>query len=633
MTSNPASSRSPADALREDVRTLGALLGDVLKAQGGALLFERVESARIAARACRQGDPTADQILDEALGNLTPHDAAEVVRAFSAYFGLVNMAERVHRIRALHAEGVGRDGSLRQVLKELATSGVGLASIRHLLSQTQVVPVFTAHPTEAVRRTLLVKEQRFARALVARLDGSLSETEALSRIREEVTISWQTDEHRSDRPSVADEVEHVVFYLSDVVYQIVPAVYEELAESLRHAYGDGAADGLAGGLIRFGSWVGGDMDGNPNVGADTIRDTLIRHRELILARYRRDVRDLFDRLSQSRSRSDVDATVVERIADYRQLMPAIVDGIPTRYSEMPYRVLLWLISARLDATATDAANGYATPQALESDLRIVADSLLRHNGPHAGSQRIEQLIRRVQTFGFHLATLDVRQDAEVNRRVAGQLLQDPEFAQRPAKDRTELLEAALQSATPPSSPPDDDETTAALAVMEAIRHGRDCYGEEAIGPFIISMAQGPDDVLAVLWIALCAGLTDSDGHVRLDVAPLLETVDDLDRGRDTLEAMLANPTYRQHLARRGTTQIVMLGYSDSSKESGVAASRWALYRAQEELVEAAAQNAIRISFFHGRGGSVSRGGSKPRDAILAEPRDQWPVASGSPSKA
>jgi phosphoenolpyruvate carboxylase len=619
MKPAPDTSATTVDALRDSVRTLGALLGSVLKTQGDSVLFDRVESARQAARACRRGDPASDRVLDEALGNLSPPDATEVVRAFSAYFGLVNMAERVHRIHALHTSEAPAAGGLRDVIAELAASGTGLASIRHVLSQTQVVPVFTAHPTEAVRRTLLVKEQRFARALAARLDGSLSDAEALSKVREEVTISWQTDEHRSDQPTVADEVEHVVFYLADVIYEIVPAVYEELAEALRSAYGDGADAELPGGLIRFGSWVGGDMDGNPNVGADTIRGTLARHRELILARYRRDVRDLFDRLSQSRSRSNVDATVIERIHHYRELMPEVVHAVPTRYAEMPYRVLLWLVAARLDATTTDAANAYTSPQELERDLRTIADSLLRHNGPHAGGHRVEQLIRRVQTFGFHLATLDVRQDAEVNRRVAGQLLGEPELSKHAATERTQRLVEALAAYETPEELPDDEETRAAVAVMTAIREGRRRYGTEAIGPYIVSMAQGADDVLAVLWIARCAGFTTPAGAVPLDVAPLLETVDDLDRGRETLQIMLANSAYREHLRKRDDTQIVMLGYSDSSKESGVAASRWALYRAQEELVSAAEAAGIRLSFFHGRGGSISRGGSKPRDAILAEP--------------
>ncbi len=619
MHPNSTSPLATADALRDDVRTLGALLGDVLKRQGGSVLFERVESARQAARACRQGDPTADRALDEALGNLSARDATEVVRAFSAYFGLVNMAERVHRIHALHASDEPAAGGLRDVISQLAASGVGLASIRHVLSQTQVVPVFTAHPTEAVRRTLLVKEQRFARALAARLHGTLSEPEALARVREEVTISWQTDEHRSDQPSVADEVEHVVFYLADVIYEIVPAVYDELGEALRSVYGDGSEAELTGGLIRFGSWVGGDMDGNPNVGAVTIRSTLARHRELILARYRRDVRDLFDRLSQSRTRSDVDASVVERISHYRESMPEVVQAVPARYSEMPYRVLLWLISARLDATLTDTADAYASPAELEADLRTIADSLLRHNGPHAGGHRVEQLIRRVQTFGFHLATLDVRQDAEVIRRVAGRLLGDAELFDRPAEDRTQRLEAALTSGEVPAELPEDEEAAAAIAVMTAIDEGRRQYGVDAIGPFIISMAQGADDVLAVLWIARYAGLTTSAEAVPLDVVPLLETVDDLANGRQTLETMLSNPIYREHLRRRDDTQIVMLGYSDSSKESSVPASRWALYEAQEQLVDVAARTRIRLSFFHGRGGSISRGGSKPRDAILAEP--------------
>jgi len=583
--------------LRDDVRTLGALLGEVLKEQGGEALFARVEAARLAARRRRSGEAGAEKELVEGLRGLGAREATQVVRAFSAYFGLVNMAERVHRIRRRQdylRRRTAQPGSLEAAVRALREGGVDQDGLRRLLSATEVVPVFTAHPTEAIRRTLLVKEQRFARALVDRIDpGRLlpqEEAAALARIRNEVTIAWQTEEHLQERPTVADEVEHVVFYLSEVVYRIVPAFYEALGDALRAVYGEGADRDLPCPVVRFASWVGGDMDGNPNVGADTIRATLARQRELVLRRYRGEVRALFDHLSQSAALAPVDAALAERAEAYAALLPEVRPQALERYRDMPYRRFLWLVSARLDATGVEAGRagaGYASPADLEADLELVARSLLGGRGRNAGLFLVERLIRRLRTFGFHLATLDVRQHADVHRR-------------------------ALAGAGP--------DAERALEVMRAIAAARARYGPDAIGPYIVSMARGPDDVLAVLELARRAGFVEgATGAVPLDVAPLFETVDDLRHAAGTLSALLADPRYRAHVDGRGGRQVVMLGYSDSNKESGIAASRFALHDAEVALVRAADAAGARLTLFHGRGGTASRGGTKPRAAVLAEP--------------
>ncbi len=613
------------EPLRADVRLLGALLGDVLREQGGAPLFERVEAARLAARARRRGEAGADASLDELLRGLEPDHAGEVARAFSAYFALVNMAERVHRIRRRReylASESPQPGSLRAVAARLQAAGISLDRVREQLGRLRVEPVLTAHPTEAIRRTILAKEQRVARLLVDRIERSLTAPEEkvlVSRLREEVTLMWQTAEHPGRRRTVADEVEHILFYLADVVYRVAPALDEAMASALDEAYGPGAGEDLPCPLLTFGSWVGGDMDGNPNVGPETILDTLERHRGLVLERLTQEVRDLFRTLSQSLFRVGVDPAVKERCREYRRRMPEVARTIPVRYHDMPYRVLLWFVWARLEAARTGDPHAYAAAGELVHDLGLVAASLRHNRGAHAGLFKVRRLMRRVATFGFHLATLDVRQDASVHRRAVGRLLGDPGFAARPPEERSGLLHAALVGERPPAGPVPDGETAGTIQVFEAIARARRRHGPDAVGIFVISMAQGPDDALAVLLLARRAGLVDAGGRVPLDIAPLFETVSDLDRAGATLEAMLAEPAYRAHVAGRGGRQVVMLGYSDSSKESGIAASRWALYRAESALAEAARRAGVELTLFHGRGGTIGRGGSKPRAGILAEP--------------
>jgi len=616
------------EMLRRDVNNLGSLLGEVLREQGGESLFATVEGARLAARRRRRGDPSAGGELRRILEGLEAGEAAEVVRAFSAYFALVNMGERVHRIRRRREylkAGDPQPGSVAAVLGELAGRGVPQGRILELLSVLRVEPVFTAHPTEAVRRTILAKEQRIARILIEgmeRCDRTPQEDQVLSaRLREEVTALWQTAEHPGTGRTVGDEVEHVLFYLTDVLYRVAPVLEEALESALASTYGP-AGEGVSfGPILRFGSWVGGDMDGNPNVGPKTILATLDRHRRLILNRYAGEVRELFQHLSQSMSRVGVDPAVLERCRSYAQAAPEVDGRIPKRHRDMPYRTLLWHIWARLEAAQSRAGNAepYRAPHELAEDLAVIADSLAHNAGQHAGLFRVRRLQRRLAIFGFHMATLDLRQDASVHRRAAAALLGDGSFPELPRASRLERLREALETGRSTEVRPLDEEVERTVEVFRAVARARADHGERAVGPYIISMAQGADDALAVLLLARKAGLRDASGGVPLDVTPLFETVPDLARAGETLAELLAEPRYRAHVRRRSNRQIVMLGYSDSSKESGIAASRWALYRAERALAQAADEAGVELVLFHGRGGTVGRGGSKPRAGILAEP--------------
>jgi len=602
---------APKDAqLRDDVRTLGALVGDVLREQCGDAFFQLVERARRAAIA------GSDDELHALLRGLPPRDAETLVRAFTTYFEVVNLAERIHRIRRrrdyLRSASDPQEGSLADMARRLAAAGVTEPQTATLLQRLRIEPVFTAHPTEATRRTLLEKEQVIGRLLVERLDPSRTPDEeraALARIREEVTATWQTDPQPSARPTVMDELENVLFYLTDVVYRVVPPFYEEFEQALRGKYHFA--------VLRFGSWVGGDMDGNPNVGADTLRAALARQRELVLERYRREATELSRRLSQSGALTGVSDDIRERVAAYGDQFPKALAAIPTRYHDMPYRVLLALMAARLEATRRDDPNGYLGAVELEGDLGAVIASLRAHRGEHAGLFGVMRLLRRVETFGFHLATIDVRQHAHVHRAVVGTLLGDPTWPARPQAERLARLRQVLERGELPSASP-DAEAARTLEVFKAIAECRARYGPHAVGPYIISMAQGADDVLAVLALARWGGLAKAD-HIPLDVAPLFETVDYLEGSPAVMRELLQEPYYRAHLAERRMHQMVMIGYSDSNKDAGIGAARWALYRAQAALVATAEQSGVDLMFFHGRGGSVSRGGGKIASAILSSP--------------
>lgn len=624
--------------LRRDVSMLGQQVGEMLREQGEHDLFETVEATRRASIRRREGDPAAEAELCAVLEELSLHQAQAVARAFGSYFQAVNLAEKVHRIRRrrhyLCQDAAPQKHSLRDLIQTLHQDGFAFAEVTAVLDRLSLEPVFTAHPTQALRRTLLEKRQDIARRLVERLDPSITPPEeraAQARIRAAITSAWQTDSNPSLRPSVSEERDGILFYVTDILYRIVPAFYEALEEALQDVYGEVAATYEVPQLLRFASWVGGDMDGNPNVSAATIEETLHRQRDMILALYRRDVVRLSKQLSQSTSRIGVSRTVSERIEAYRKLFPSTYDDIPGRHLDMPYRVLLRLMAARLDATAADSDDGYPSAADFRNDLQCIDDSLAAHKGQQAGGFWVRRLLRRSQCFGFHLATLDVRQDAMVHRRAVGELLQRPDWLTLDTKERTRLLLVALQEGVDDGVPrpeADDEGSNPAqqdlqrtMDVMGAIRQGRERYGDDAVGPHIISMTQGADDVLALLLLAQRGGL-GRQGDLPLDVAPLFETVPDLQAAPDIMSFLLSQPIYRQHLRSRHDRQMIMVGYSDSNKEGGIAASRWELQRGQGRLGKTLAAEGVELTIFHGRGGTVSRGGGgRTHQAILAAPPD------------
>jgi phosphoenolpyruvate carboxylase len=549
----------------------------------------------------------------------------EVIRAFSTYFQMVNTAEKVHRIRRrreyLQEYGQFQPGGLEETLVKLKAAGLDINALKDLIARLRIEPVFTAHPTEPTRRTILRKEQNIVRRLIDMLNPTMTAQETyvcLQNIRLEMTTGWQTDEHPSEQMTVADELEHVLFFMTDVLYRALPPFYEDIESAIGRVYGVEGQGVSVPGIIRFSSWVGGDMDGNPNVNAKTIRSTMARQRSLILDLYYRECAAISAKLSQTTSRVDVDPRIQEKIEFYRGMFQHAYHAVPARHREMPYRVYLRLVQERLQATYDDDAYPYESAKQLREDIALLADSLAANKGQHAGLFAVRRLLRRIETFGFHFMTLDVRQDAMVLRKVIGELLGEDDWLEMEPAARLEKIVDAIRSRDSVSTK-QSVLARKTLAVFQAIAFCRRKYGKRSIGPFIVSMTQGADDILSVLLLANWSELHNRRDEVPLDIAPLLETVDDLQRGKQILREMLNNDLYRDHLRQRDDRQTVMIGYSDSNKDSGIASARWALQNAQVELVDAVSERDIELHLFHGRGGTISRGGGKTHTAVLGAP--------------
>jgi phosphoenolpyruvate carboxylase len=614
--------------LRADVSLLGSLVGEMLVDQHGPELLALVERVRTAAISRRESGNGPAGDLESALSQLDADQINQVIHAFTSYLRAVNLAEKVHRIRrrrTYQREATEpQRGSFEEVLERLHRNGATPAELMAQISRLRIQPVFTAHPTEATRRTIQEKEYDILLRLVDRLNPQLTPSEeslALERIRGALTTSWQTRLEPHAKPTVADELDNILFYITDILYRAVPGYYESLEQAFERRFGEYPEPIRDGIILRFGSWVGGDMDGNPNVTADTILATLVQQRTAVIRKYIPELKRLARYLSQSLSEIGVSAALQRRVARYREMMPETGRQIPERHFDMPYRCLLAYMMARLSATLSESDQAYATVDDFIEDIELIRDSLTENRGRHAGLFNVNRLLRRVRTFGFHLVTLDVRQDALLHRRVIGELLGCKDWEQRDPANRAATLAELIRSDALPSAPEHkrlSEEARSTLAVFQAISAARQRYGPAAIGLFIISMTQGADDVLTAM--ALAGIASPHLGAVsRLDVSPLLETVNDLAAGQAIFRDLLAMDVYRNHLKSLGDRQIVMVGYSDSNKDSGIVASRWALYEAQRQLVATGRAHGVAMVFFHGRGGTVSRGGGNLVNGILGAP--------------
>jgi phosphoenolpyruvate carboxylase len=616
----------PDAALREDIRTLGNLLGQSLAQHGGPELLEAVERIRAAVR----DDPAeATRIIDQ----IDLHEATLIARAFSIYFDLANVAEQVQRARDVRARRRTEGSLLTRTAGRALDLGATPEQARLLAEEMAVRPVFTAHPTEAARRSVLTKQRRIADLL---LDALIDDERRWSRIAELVDLLWQTDELRLEQPQVVDEARNALYYLDDLARGPLAEVLDDLATAFRMLGADLPPDSTP---LTFGSWIGGDRDGNPFVTPEVTRAVIDFQRDHAIS----DILPIVDRLLE-------DLSVSERLsgsdADLRAAVDRDLEHLPEfdrRFlrlnAEEPVRLKLSVIHNRLRLTRERIGSrgphvpgrDYRCTSELLDDLMQVRASLAADDSI-AAIGVIDRALRVIAAIGLPLATLDLREHSDKYREAIGQLLGRlpgaVDFVSLDADARRELLSAELLSRRPlaPTPPPLDSSALATYGAFVSAREAIERYGPRTVETCIVSMTKGADDVLAAVVLAREAGLVDTDaGTAMVGFVPLLETVDELRAAHVILGQLLADPTYRRLLASRGNVQEVMLGYSDSNKDAGITTSQWEIHLAQRRLRDTAAAAGIALTLFHGRGGTVGRGGGPTYDAILAQP---WGVLEG-----
>jgi phosphoenolpyruvate carboxylase len=629
--------------LRADVRKLGEILGDCMKRHGGRELFEPEELIRSLSKSLRRGLNRSDgrrsapaRELLTLLRSLDRKKAIGVIRAFAVYFQLTNIAEQHHRIRrrryyALETAEQPQPGSLAHLFTRLACSGADAVALLGVLERLAVEPVITAHPTEAVRRSVLEKHRRIA-DLLSELDRRdlppLAREQVVHALEKEVESIWLTDELRRYQPEVLDEVSNALYYFDDVLFDAVPDLIEELHRVAHLVPGLVLPESKA--PLRFGSWVGGDRDGNPHVTAEVTWETLNRHRALVLSKYRKSVDDLGARLSESERHCPPRPRLVEALERYQEKFPDLASRVLLRNPHEPYRQMLGYVRERLERTSVGSREegAYPSEKELYEDLLQIEESL-RANGTRSASL-VSRLMRQVSTFGLHLAKLDLRQSAARHTEALSEITRElglAPYGERREAGRVEWLTSELSTPRPLLSGDarPSEATRETLDLFRVARRALDELSPSAIGTYVISMAKDVSDVLAVLVLAKEAGLYQPavgarELVARLRVAPLFETIEDLRRAPGVLSRLLENRAYAPVWKAQGNLQEVMVGYSDSCKDGGILTSSWELHKSQEALSKIARGHGAELLLFHGRGGSVGRGGGPSHEAILAQPR-------------
>lgn len=624
--------------LREDIRLLGRLLGDTVRDQQGEAAFELIEHIRQnSVRFRRDDDVVARRALEDMLDALSRDQTIQVVRAFSYFSHLANIAEDQHHIRRTRAHLIAgsapREGSLAHALDQaFDKGGLAAAELVDFFDGALVSPVLTAHPTEVQRKSILNCENVIARLLDERdrIQLTPEEREAnLEALRRAVLTLWQTRMLRPSRLSVIDEINNGLSYFSTTFLHELPRLYASLEDRLAAADTAHAAPELAA-FLQVGSWIGGDRDGNPYVTAEVLDRALTMQATVALDHYLEELHTLGSQLSIASSlvsASDALLALAERSPD----------GSPHR-SDEPYRRAISGIYARLAAThaklvgsvpmrhAVADAEPYPDAAALADDLDVLHRSLLANGSAALARGRLRQLRRAVRVFGFHLAPLDLRQNADVHERVVAELLElarpGTDYRAQDEDGRCALLLEELATARPLASPHVrySEETESELAIFRTARQAHLRYGNAAIRQCIISKTDGVSDLLELAVLLKEAGLLRPlEKALDVDIVPLFETIEDLANAAAVMDRLFSLPLYRELLAARDDTQEVMLGYSDSNKDGGFLTSGWALYKAEGELVNTFARHRVRLRLFHGRGGSVGRGGGPSYQAILAQP--------------
>jgi len=621
--------------LARDVRLLGNALGDVLREQGGEALLQNVERIRALTKEARaqRGQDAAEAELDALFGGMPFGQALPVLKAFTTYFQLINLAEqkeivRVNRRRAFKAGDKPRPESVRDAVQRLCESGVTADQMRALIGSLSIQLVFTAHPTEAKRRSVQEKLHRISDYL-GRLEEpqtSRSDQERLELdITAEIEILWQTDEVRQRRLSVLDEARNILFYFGETLFQVTPRLYADLEKALAQWYPGETFDIPV--FLEYGSWVGGDRDGNPTITLEHTAEVLRLHRDRVLSLYIPAVRILSDRLSQSRHYVGVSEALEDSLAQDAERLPQVAAEAAGRSPTEPYRRKCEFIWERLRRTEAGDEGGYGSAAEFIADLETIRTSLEQNGGHYTARRALAPLLFQARLFGFHLARLDIREHKDKYLGALAAVLRDQgtEWAALTETEKVALLEQEIGGRRPlvPTKLEFDDETNTTLGLFRLVSDRMEALGPAAVGSLILSMASDVSDVLAVLLLAKEARLADLqdgvDGWSRVDVVPLFETIEDLENAPDVIDTLLSNSLYRRNVSLRGGSQEVMVGYSDSNKDGGYLTANWKLYAAQARLATVAKRHGVTLRLFHGRGGAVGRGGGPAGKAILAQP--------------
>ena len=639
--------------LQQHVRFLGHILGDVIQERAGHAVYEAIERLRTGFIALRKNNDAA--LRTELLAYLNTLDAdtlREITRAFSMYFALLNTAEEAfhHHNRQIQLRN-GDDlwnGSYLATLKQFKQEGLGLAQVQQLLNELMYMPVFTAHPTESKRRTVLEILRR-----IFLLDGQLTnrnltavDEEKIAReIRAQVQLLWATDEVRAVKPTVRDEIKNGLYYFNVSLFDAVPQTYRYLEQAIRQVYSDELAAGeqfTVPGFIRFGSWIGGDRDGNPFVTSDTTEMAIQLQKRTVIRRYVEDITRLSFVLTQSQPLCQISEALATDIAESTQRYASAFQAKPDRFLNEPYRRKLFMMRYRLNENLQllrqyfrpeeqpigDATLAYRNEDELLADLALIYHSLVEHGDAELANAELTDLIRRVETFGFYLYHLDIRQESSCHTAALSEALKHvglhSAYAELTEQQKLNLLTELLALEQLPALPELTGMNAEVVKVFHMMAEQRCHVSDKAFGSYVISMTHHASHIMEVLLLAKFAGLCgiDEQGQhfCHIQVSPLFETIDDLSHIEPVMSTLLNNVPYRAYLASAGNVQEVMLGYSDSCKDGGILASGWNLFQAQQRLNDLAQQQGIQCRMFHGRGGTIGRGGGPTHDAILAQPR-------------
>lgn len=624
--------------LRRDVKFLGRILGEVLQEHGGVELFQHVEKIRELTKKLRHSFSADDlcQVKDE-IESLSPNMRKDVIRAFAIYFQLVNIAEQNHRVRRNRYYRRSKSGEIQPFSIEYAVRklkderGMTADEVAEVLPYLSLELVMTAHPTEAMRRTILDIHHRISETLM-QFDRILLDEEEENlkrRLLIDVSTLWQSDELRLRKPTVMDEVQNGLYYVDETLFDVLPAVHHELERCLRLVYPERTWEVPT--FLRFGSWIGGDRDGNPSVTPKVTWQTLVKQRELVIQKYESKLYRLIQLLSHSTRKTTVSRELLDSIKkDEAEVYLEDVGQGKWRNQHEPYRRKCTLMLARLKHTRTGKKEWgiYKRKEEFLQDLICIRNSLKNHHAALIAEQEIDPFIRQVELFGFHLFSLDIRQHSQEHERALTEILSKlgivDRYDQLNEEEKCRWLTILLEDPRPLTSPYEtySEETNQCLELFRVIAKAKEEFGDEAIVNYLISMTQGTSDLLEVLLLAKEVGLYRKKGQKkisRLHVVPLLETIDDLHRAEDIMRSYFEHPAFVPDVRKGKKIQEIMLGYSDSNKDGGVLSANWELYRAQLVLTQLARKAGLMVKFFHGRGGALGRGGGPLHRSIMANP--------------